>query len=234
MARLLASVKEYFRNPQAELEYAVMNHRGSHYYITTTRELLEQYHNIIDIDRPVQNYIANHGFKDWPLLMYVAHIGDQPICQLLIDYGADIAIRGEYGDSALSIAVENEHINICNILVEAGADINQLNGNTSLLHLAALYRRYNSCQFLIEHDIDVNLKDNFNNTPLHIIVQYADSKSPWSDLTKICTMLLEAGADPQDRNDDGKTVLELVPTFAHGLVPILNQGITSTKYAGKR
>ena len=47
--KLIASVKEYFRNPQKEFETAVLNHD-----LATARQLLEQYGDVIDINKTTE------------------------------------------------------------------------------------------------------------------------------------------------------------------------------------
>jgi ankyrin repeat protein len=58
----------------------------------------------------------------WPPLMYAAASGKVPIVKALLAAGADWTVRGWDGETALSLASENGHSAVVDILKQAGAD----------------------------------------------------------------------------------------------------------------
>ncbi|XP_023247316.1 uncharacterized protein LOC111643533 [Copidosoma floridanum] len=77
------------------------------------------------------------------------------IMQLLIDYGADVNIRGIHEESPLTLAIEQNHINGIKLLIQSGADptwalikmVNQLEKTS-----------FNVIRILIEHmNLDSNI-----------------------------------------------------------------------------
>ena len=54
-------------------------------------------------------------------LMYAVRKGYAEIARLLIEAGADVNMRTDWGTTALQDAKDNEQIDIVNLLIEAGA-----------------------------------------------------------------------------------------------------------------
>lgn len=80
------------------------------------------------------------------------------IFDFLKQHGSNInAAKSNSGTTALMIAAENGHDEVCRLLIEKGADVNisdQL--GDSALSIAASNGRSNLCALLIEHGADVN------------------------------------------------------------------------------
>ena len=87
-----------------------------HYHIQTFILLLRAGVNIDLVD--------NKGLTP---LMKCAEVGNKEILELLILMGADINIKNEVGNSALSIAIKNNHKECANILINAQAHLNCTN-----------------------------------------------------------------------------------------------------------
>ena len=89
---------------------------------------------------------------------------------------------------ALMIAAENGHMNITETLIEAGADVNQVDklGNTALI-VAARKGYLNITETLIEAGADVNLVSTSGITALMV--------AAWNEHFSTTKFLIEAGAD---------------------------------------
>jgi ankyrin repeat protein len=112
---------------------------------------------------------------------------------LLLDNGADVNAQDNYGDSALSIAIDNDSQEVAELLIKGHANVNiQDNRGRTPLHIAVMHRVFtlainlDLCKLLIQHGANVNIQDKAGNTPIHYaIVEYAKD---------IITLLQEAGA----------------------------------------
>ncbi len=99
--------------------------------------------------------------------------------------------RDGFGWTALHEAARNNHMNIVEILLDRGIDINSkiCNGNTAL-HIAANSCNMNIVEILLDRGIDINSKDNDGNTALHWAARWG--------YTNIVEILLNRGIDIDD------------------------------------
>ena len=114
--------------------------------------------------------------------------------------------KDEKGLTALHYAAfYNESPKVIDALIEHGALINARDaygGNP--LHSAVQRNTAEMLDALIRHGVRVNAKDEmFGNTSLHWAIR--NNRSP-----DIVAALLEAGADPNLENQDGKTAFDLI------------------------
>lgn len=112
---------------------------------------------------------------------------------------ADVnAIQPEFGDTPLMDAARSGHVEIAEILIEQGADINAVNQSScsTALYLAVLCHKKDIVQLLLTHNVNVNTSDD---NPL---VKACEDQ----DLETV-TMLLENGADVNLRNQYGDSSL---------------------------
>ncbi|ORC88542.1 ankyrin [Trypanosoma theileri] len=86
----------------------------------------------------------------------------------------DMALRNRFGGSALIPACERGHVEIVEMLIDAGVDVDHVNnfGWTGLLEVIELggddLDHVKITKALIDAGADVNLADNKGNTPLHL------------------------------------------------------------------
>lgn len=109
--------------------------------------------------------------------------------QTLITQGVDVNARDKEGWTALQFAAELGHTRICQLLIQAGADINAkstMYGETAL-HLAAYNGALECCKYLIQASADIHTKNNDGSTPLHLAAETGSED--------ICRLLIQAGAD---------------------------------------
>ena len=81
-------------------------------------------------------------------------------------------LKDELGRSPLQLAAEAGHLDLVNILINAGADLDhcdRLKGYTAL-HYAAMHNFPKILSFLLSRGADLHLQDNDGNFPLHLCV----------------------------------------------------------------
>lgn len=91
---------------------------------------------------------------------------------LIEKYNFDINSCDNFGDYPLHTASQKNAPQIANLLIKAGANINQLNkDNLSPLHVAAK-NHVQMIKLLVEHGADVNMVDRCGYPPLKIIFSF--------------------------------------------------------------
>lgn len=140
-------------------------------------------------------------------LHLATELENEEFVNILIAAGANINKLTKQEESALDIALSRHNLKIVKILLEGGADINNSNevGTTSL-HLASFSNDVNLLKFLISHGANVNVQDGGGSTALHCALVENQGGSH----LKIFETLLSNGADPNLKNSDGLTPLQLL------------------------
>ncbi len=82
------------------------------------------------------------------------------IAKILIEAGADINVKSRYHNTPLSLAIYNDYENIVKLLLDHGANIDK-----SAI-IAAKQGHINIMKLLIKYKVDINIKDEWGNTPL--------------------------------------------------------------------
>lgn len=100
--------------------------------------------------------------------------------------------------TAIQVAAENNHFDIIEILLKAGADINSDAGGSTALHRAARLGNVGMIDFLVERGANINSLDSEGETPL-IVAAYHDLDS--------VIRLIELGADLNVVSGAGYTAL---------------------------
>ena len=161
-----------------------------------------------------------------PDLHKAAREGDADRVRELLDAGADVNVRnankGRLQYTPLHWAARNGHLEIAEILISRGADLDAEDPDYSTpLYLAAEQGHPKVVEFLISKGAEVNVKSSrWGYTPLH--------RAAWGPVAmrkhlggrtvreaelnenylKIVGMLLEKGAKVNARDNDGKTPLD--------------------------
>lgn len=92
-----------------------------------------------------------------------------------------------------------------NLLLEAGADVNAVNGwGKSALHAAAERDNAEYIKILLERGADINIQHREGYTPL--------MKAIYRENPETVKLLLDNGADLNIKNNDGDTVFDMYPT----------------------
>ena len=107
------------------------------------------------------------------------------------------------GETALHISCAKGHVEVAELLLDAGAKVNLTTkdeGQTPL-HLACLNDQLRVVKLLLNcGNCDINAKDHFGDTPLHLMVRLGNSR--------IAEVLVRHGANTRSRNHHAVTPLE--------------------------
>ncbi|NIA15494.1 MAG: hypothetical protein GWP08_15630 [Nitrospiraceae bacterium] len=178
------------------------------------------------IERGALLYAAD--LKGFTPLHVAAQAGLTDMAALLIDNGADIGRKDRSGSLPLHVAAREAHQATTNLLIERGSNVNARDrrGRTPL-HLAAMGdrppviagrnpnrnpdtiipfsrsrpnpRRAAFIQFLLKKGADIELRDRYGATPLHICAKQGQAY--------IARALLDAGAKIEARDNSKRTPL---------------------------
>jgi len=133
-------------------------------------------HNIIDI-----NDITGE------LLKLVVSRNNIDYLKILVEHNININLKdkNEYSPLSRAIHIRNESMVI--YLLEKGADINNVNQHIEVLRNIAFFDEFNILKILVEHRLDINAKDMYNDIP----IIYAISNRN----TRFVEYMLQHGAD---------------------------------------
>lgn len=180
-------------------------------------------------------------------LLSAACQGDRVAIENLLDRGADIEAKDNYGCTPLLWAVCNDHTDVALFLMDHGADstVKDNRGNTPL-HFAAYRGLANIVQLLIAQGADIETKNIDGRTPLLRAVNNgheevalllmdrgADSTvkdnientllhlAAQDGLANIAQLLIAQGAEIEAKNNNGKTPLMYAVLYGHEEVALL-------------
>ena len=161
--------------------------------------------NRADVDARLKN--------EWTLLMGASLCGRTNAVNVLLQYGANVALtHNRLGSTALHFAAGSSHNSgeILRCLIENGADVNGVNKvkHTPLM-IAAIRGHINALTLLIKHGADVDLQDSDGYKALHFAVYGSDISS------EIFSCLIGIGADVNARTNNGVTPLMIAAEEGH-------------------
>jgi len=160
---------------------------------TASRESAASVKRLLDAGAPIT--------KNKPLV-FAAMSGDIEVVKLLLGHGAEPSAE------ALSQAVTFGYPDVVKQLIDAGAPVMMTESSgINLIHWAAIANRPAVIPLLVKAGVPVNAKDNSGFTPL----MYAATIN-FGDRT-VFNELIQAGADPDVRNNDGRTATEQAKIF---------------------
>ncbi|CAL4969310.1 unnamed protein product [Urochloa decumbens] len=174
---------------------------------------------------------ASDDSGDTPLA-YAVRSGTLDIVQYLLDHGANPDEPNGKGSTSLHLAAAGGNCEIVKALLSKGANVNSFCDTGTPLHMAAFSKQDGAMKILLDHHADCNKVFNTVCTPLFValtagslkcvkllIKAGADVKGVGSvtpliiavnnGLTDFYSCLLEAGADPDVRDDFGHLPIEL-------------------------
>ena len=150
-------------------------------------------------------------------LHHASHIGDIETVKQHLAIGTDPNLKTKIiGWSPLA---EARSMDIIVLLVDAGANVNDLGNGETALH-RHYYRSPEVIRFLVSKGVDVNAVDNFGNTALHEVVDGLYPRQGERTMARV-NILIDAGARINATDKDGMTVLD---RFLEGLkIPFMKR-----------
>ena len=102
-------------------------------------------------------------------LLEAARKGDARRVRELLDKGANVNARDEYGLAPLHVAAFNGQLDVARLLIDRGADVNAIDelGETPL-HWAAFNGHVDVARLLLERGADASVRDDEGKTPLDL------------------------------------------------------------------
>lgn len=143
------------------------------------------------------------------LLIAAASRGQEEICALLLDAGADVnAYNGGGGQTALHAAARCGSAPVCRLLLERGATPDAVDSrNWTALHAAAARGDAALCELLLDFGADVRQRDSLQDTPLLKAARFGHAA--------LCELLISRGASLDEADHSGATALHLAAQQGH-------------------
>lgn len=122
----------------------------------------------------------------------------------------NLAMFDKDGRSPLFYSLLLDNTGLLKRLIQAGADINQQDKQGwTTLHHAIQRNNLPAVEILLQSGVDLEIKDRYGNTPLWRAVFSSEGKG---DIIKL---LLNFGADSNNKNDSGTSPIELARAIAN-------------------
>ena len=138
--------------------------------------------------------------KGEPALVFAVRSGaPKTVAYLLKQPGIQIDATNMADETALMLAANANDLASANLLIEAGASVNR--PKWTPLHYAASKGYTGMMRLLIENDAYIDAESPNGTTPLMMAAYYASPNA--------VKLMLEEGADPLLRNQDGQTALDM-------------------------
>ncbi len=174
-----------------------MNEQTGHFigtrlnvYKTRTQEtrLDEQLKKISEGKAKIDDFFYEENEEQYNPLLYALHLNNIGYVQKVLDMGADIKVRGVNDDDVLCFAMaEDVSLDILQLLVEKGADVNSKNMENKLtpLMVSVIYNVAGEgeeiVKFLLEKGADVNMKSK----PGYTVMEYALARNRFHNIIEL-------------------------------------------------
>ena len=164
--------------------------------------------------------IAHYLYAGDTALHMAAAAFRRPVAELLVAHGADCRAKNRRGAEPIHYAADTNHwdpaaqAETIAYLVAIGADVNALDkSGVASLHRAVRTRSLSAARALLEGGANLKTPNKAGSTPLHLAVQNTGRGGSGSEHARqqqaaIIGLLLEHGANPTDKDGQGKSVLE--------------------------
>jgi hypothetical protein len=161
-----------------------------------------------------EHLIAEHpkhvnalGGREKTPMHVAASAGHTDILSLLLEHGAGVDIREDFGLTPLHIASRSGQPKAGQFLLDRGANIEARSYEyyNTPLYFAAYSGRVECFRMLLKRGAVIDAPDSDSNTPLHVAVKSRNIKA--------MHFLLEHGADVNARNKHGQTPVQLMAEY---------------------
>lgn len=172
-------------------ELASIKNKHSHYPIHTAI-LNDQIESVIPLLQ-INNGSTLKDSNGWMAIHYAARYANEEMLEECCKFTTNKDTKDIMGKTPLMLAAELGRLSAVKTLIEHGAQIDLTDSaGLSVLHHAVTSGNLNLVSWLIENtNLDINARDNQNNTPLHMSETRV---SGTDDMEKITAFLLEHGA----------------------------------------
>mmetsp|Transcript_38752 Transcript_38752/g.52600 ORF Transcript_38752/g.52600 Transcript_38752/m.52600 type:complete len:143 (-) Transcript_38752:157-585(-) len=125
------------------------------------------------------------------------------IVKLLLKFGASPRVTTCRGESSLTLACMQENLEICERLIVAAANVNEVDAHkrTPLLKAARHNSKDEILQLLLKNGAKPDIADEEGNTPLHFAAIRGTKE--------VAKFLMNLGANPYARNNQGLVPYEV-------------------------
>lgn len=151
------------------------------------------------------------------LLVIAARTGNLDLADFLLNNRASTLKPNRYGDTALHLAVSQQHIKLVERLIDAGAELNP--SGWTPLHYAVFSDRADICSLLLKHGADIELRAPNSRTALMLAAQLGR--------LEIAKLLIEEDADVDEKDADGLTSEEIARQKGFGDIVALLHGVNA-------
>jgi len=144
-------------------------------------------------------------------LHFAARLSMKDAAQLLLDAGADVQARDFKGMTPFLVSVRARTPEVTELLLARKSDINaESRDGWNALTLASIAPSASMVEFLLSKKLDPNKPGGPEKlTPLQCAI-----KQEWMETPEIIKLLLDAGANPQVKNAEGKVItVSATPLF---------------------
>eukprot|EP00834_Sanchytrium_tribonematis_P003464 NODE_134_length_16603_cov_0.784052.p1 type:complete len:820 gc:universal NODE_134_length_16603_cov_0.784052:4696-2237(-) len=129
-------------------------------------------------------------------LMTVCQVGQVELLRLFLNSDAKFDLQG-----LLCLASRYGQVEVAQLLLDRGADVNFEVNDLTPLHSASRYGYVEIAKLLLDRGADINCKNSVGQTPLHF--------ASYHEGTSVVKLLLDRGADVHCKNKNGKTPYDL-------------------------
>ena len=155
------------------------------------------------------------------LLMAVCRYSNSEMLKLVLNYNPQINFQDDYGNNALTLAVNNfdNYKGMIPLLLQAGADPDSKVGSPGKINFTALGKMtsralisknqedYQIIEMFLSHGADPNQAPKSGTTPL--------MQAAYKGNVKFVKLFLKYGADPNLKDKQGKTALDMAKNKNH-------------------
>lgn len=143
-------------------------------------------------------------------LFAASSVGFADVVEYLLNHKADLHVADVDGTTAFHMACQNNHVDVVKKLLSFAKtlDVDQpkRNGNTAL-HIASIRGNIDIVRILLDHKVEVNVRNKHNVTPLIMAAQEGH--------LDIIHLLLNHGAEVNQQTNKGTTALFAASAFGH-------------------
>ena len=176
-----------------------------------------QLENTAGNTNPSGNFKMAHGGSS--AIMFAARIGNIDVARVLLDSGSNVNDKAASGVTVLTQAAHSGHQDLAIFLLERGADPNAIDSGYTALHAAVLRSEVDLVEALLEHGAIIDTPVEHGSPGRRFSADYSirsqliGRDAFWMAAkygeVEILKILLDAGADPLVRGDDGVTALQV-------------------------